>query len=307
MAIYRLQLTKGKAGTGGAHFDYIARQGKYRIRESEQFVAQGSGNLPSWAGGDARKYWKTGDIYERKNGNAYRGFTLTLPHELSDAANIELVKRFVQEIAGTNHAFSYALHSVPSSVEGIRNIHAHVMIDFRLQDGIERRPEKFFKQYYAKDPAKSGCRKVDPYNRKGGTSQKAAAAVLKKTRELWRDLQNRQLERYGFSSRVNHLPLGEKRLLSEENTAFRYFQRRGEVSEFSRKNQQIRADNAAVKKIDRQLDQLQQQKALIKETAQLEKKLEERFDQQREDAVRRRRRDDEQAARDIERYLERNR
>lgn len=268
MANYRLELSKGgKAGTGGSHFDYVCRQGRYRSKQKEDFIHAESGNLPEWTNGDARYYWKMNDRYERANGNAYRGFILTLPHELSNEDNIEIVREFMRETVGDKHAYTFSLHSSPSSKNGIQNVHAHVMIDFRDQsDGIVRdTPEQYFKQYNKKNPERGGCRKVDPYQRKKGTSGQQSANNLKKSRELFKELQNRQLEKTGLDIQVDHRTReaqGDDRqaTIYLNVDSYKYHKRTGEENEITLKNKEIRENNKQLENIAKREKLLERQK-----------------------------------------------
>ncbi|WP_257645714.1 MobA/MobL family protein [Ottowia beijingensis] len=96
-----MSIKSGKRGQALPHSDYIARIGRFgRKPGADHLVAQESGNLPFWAHGSPRTFWRTADRYERLNGAAYREIELALPRELSNEQNIELVKNLVQSVIG---------------------------------------------------------------------------------------------------------------------------------------------------------------------------------------------------------------
>ncbi len=161
--------------------------------------------MPSWAEHDTSYFWNAADQYERANGSTYREFEVALPRELTADQRQELVSDFIKEKIGNSHAYEYAIHCPQAAIEGEAQPHAHIMYCERIQDGIERDPDKYFKRYNSKSPEKGGCKKV---NR--GTKAAERKAELKETRKLWADLTNKHLERHGHAARVDHRTLEEQ-------------------------------------------------------------------------------------------------
>ena len=93
-----------------------------------------------------------------KNGSTYREHIIGLPRELNQAQRMKLVKEWVVNEMGTNKPYSLAIHNTIAS-DGQEQPHLHLMFCERLQDGIERTPQQFFKRYNSKDPSKGGCQK----------------------------------------------------------------------------------------------------------------------------------------------------
>jgi hypothetical protein len=117
----------------------------------------------------------------------------------------ELVQTFVEQELGEKHAYTWAIHTPKASIEGGEQPHAHIMYSERLQDGIERSPDQFFKRYNSKNPERGGCQK----------SNTAKTAEQRKTelvelRERFADLQNAYLEEYGHADRVDHRSLADQ-------------------------------------------------------------------------------------------------
>nr|WP_252991267.1 MobA/MobL family protein [Shigella sonnei] len=72
---------------------------------------------------------------------------------------IELVEDFVQKELGDRHAYQYAIHNPPGAIDGKEQPHAHIMFCERVNDGIERDPQQFFKRANSKSPERGGAKK----------------------------------------------------------------------------------------------------------------------------------------------------
>ena len=204
MAIGRLSMKVGKAGKAGPHAAYIAREGQYanRLERGEKLEATEAGNMPAWAQSNPLAFWQAADAYERKNGTTYREMEIALPRELSAAQRIELVREFVRQEIGDQHAYQWALH-VPTAADGGEQPHFHLMFSERQVDGIDRDPEQYFKRYNAKAPEKGGARKG--YGPSAGQTLTKAerAAELKELRGRWEAMCNAHLERAGVEQRID--------------------------------------------------------------------------------------------------------
>ncbi|PAP13042.1 MobA/MobL family protein, partial [Salmonella enterica] len=83
--------------------------------------------------------------------------------------------------------------------------HAHIMFCERINDGIERDPQQFFKRANSKSPERGGAKKASIPQTAG--ERKAALVAL---RSRWADVQNEHLARHGHESRVDHRSLKEQ-------------------------------------------------------------------------------------------------
>ncbi|HCS1895106.1 MobA/MobL family protein, partial [Shigella sonnei] len=147
MASYHCTVKAGAKGSALKHADYISRSGEYKSYKSrEDLEFSSSGNMPSWAKKNPAELWKAADEFERKNGTAYREIEIALPRELTREQRIELVEDFVQKELGDRHAYQYAIHNPPGAIDGKEQPHAHIMFCERINDGIERDPQQFFKR-----------------------------------------------------------------------------------------------------------------------------------------------------------------
>ena len=205
MASYHLSVKVGVKGKASAHAEYIEREGEYKLKNNEKLEAVEHGNMPEWAQDNPNLFWQCADEFERKNGSTYREIEIALPRELTLQQRKELVQTFVEQELGEKHAYTWAIHNPKASIEGGEQPHAHIMYSERLQDGIERSPDQFFKRYNSKNPERGGCQK----------SNFAKTAEQRKTelvelRERFADLQNAYLEEYGHTDRVDHRSLADQ-------------------------------------------------------------------------------------------------
>lgn len=204
MAIGRLSMKVGKAGKAGPHAAYIAREGQYaeRLERGEKLEASEAGNMPAWAQQSAQEFWRAADANERSNGTTYREMEIALPRELTPEQRVTLVRDFVRQEVGDQHAYQWAIHT-PSAADGGDQPHVHLMFSERQRDGIERDSEQYFKRYNSKTPEKGGARKG--YGPHAGETLTAAErkADLKALRMRWQDMTNQHLEKAGVEVRID--------------------------------------------------------------------------------------------------------
>lgn len=205
MASYHLSVKVGAKGKAAAHAEYIEREGEYKLKHQEKLEATEHGNMPQWAQDDPNLFWRCADEFERKNGATYREIEIALPRELTPQQRKELVQVFVEQELGEQHAYTWAIHTPKASIEGGEQPHAHIMYSERIQDGIERGPDQFFKRHNSKDPERGGCQKSN--TTKSAEQRKTELVEL---RERFADLQNVFLEEYGHADRVDHRSLADQ-------------------------------------------------------------------------------------------------
>jgi hypothetical protein len=105
--------------------------------------------MPKWAEHNPITFWQAADLYERKNGSTYREYEIALPREMNAEQRLELVEDFIQSEIGSKYPYQFAIHN-PKAMDGNDQPHVHLMFNERLQDGIERDPEQYFKRYNSK-------------------------------------------------------------------------------------------------------------------------------------------------------------
>lgn len=202
MASFHHTIKSGKKGAAANHAAYITRQGKHK--KKEDLICTGYGNMPSWARDNPASFWKAGDKHERANGAVYREHEIALPVELTPEQQKELVGDMIPAMVG-DKPYEFAMHAPTSSLEGRTNTHLHLMFSDRMQDGIERSPERTFSRYNAKQPENGGCKKDS-----GGKNRLELREEVIKTRKACAELQNAALKKYGHAARVDHRSLKEQ-------------------------------------------------------------------------------------------------
>lgn len=198
MATFHLTIKSGKKGSAVDHSAYITRAGKHgKEIESTDLVANGCGNLPTWAT-DPKEFWRKADAHERENGAVYREFELALPNELNAKQQQALLTEFIHDIVG-DKTYEFAIHRPEAAIGKVPQAHAHLMVSDRVPDGIERRPDQHFRRFNRSNPEIGGCRKDSC-----GRDRHVLRNEVTSCREKWAKLQNEHLERYGHAARVDH-------------------------------------------------------------------------------------------------------
>jgi len=198
MASYHLSVKTGVKGNASPHAGYISREGKYAREKDSDLEHKESGNMPAWAAHKSSEFWKAADMFERANGCTYREIEIALPHELKPEQRLELVRDFVRQEIGDRHAYQFAIHNPKAAIAGGEQPHAHIMFSERMNDGIDRDPQQYFKRANNKDPERGGAKKV-----RFGETPTERKEHLVAQRERWADLQNTHLERYQHTDRVD--------------------------------------------------------------------------------------------------------
>ena len=196
MAIFHFTVNSGSKGKGAVHCNYILRVGQY---EAKTDLAYSHSKLPDWAE-SPDEFWGAADKFERKNGSVYREFEFALPRELALKQNIDFVKDWINKVL-PKQFYSFAIHN-PNASDGELNMHCHLMICERKNDGIDRPAEQFFSRYNTKNPKNGGAKKLNT-----GISGKQRKQDMMELREEFALLQNDHLERAGSTARVDHRTL----------------------------------------------------------------------------------------------------
>jgi len=215
VASYHLSVKTGGKGKAASHADYIAREGKYAREKDNDLEHQESGNMPAWAVHKPSEFWKAADTFERSNGCTYREIEIALPRELTPEQRLELVRDFIQQEIGKRHAYQFAIHNPKAAIESGEQPHAHIMFSERINDGIERDPQQYFKRANSKEPERGGAKKV-----RFGETPTERKAYLIAQRERWATLQNDTLERYQHPDRVDARSLKAQGLEREPERHF---------------------------------------------------------------------------------------
>jgi len=163
----------------GAVFDYTRKRD---VLHSEIVAPAGT---PDWMR-DRTQLWNAVETVEkRKDSQLARVLLLSLPHELTQAQRVDLVREFVSsEFVSRGMIADIALHA-PDREGDSRNHHAHVMLTMRELTG-------------------GGFgKKVREWN---------ATEELEQWRADWASTINHHLERAGHAARVDHRSLADQGL-----------------------------------------------------------------------------------------------
>ena len=212
MAIYNLRVEPDRGRSAVYRYEYTLRVNDFSWEKDskyDDFLFGQNVNMPAFASEDPKVFWESCENYERANANTFRTIDFSLPTELSDEENIELAARFAEELFDDKFVYSMAVHSKPSSVQSIQNIHCHIMFSERKLDGIERGPKEFFKRFNRKNPHLGGCEKTDEWT---------SYSKLYYIRQTWERIANEKLQEHGFE-KISCKSLTEQRIdsLLEEN------------------------------------------------------------------------------------------
>ena len=209
---YHLNIKTGTRKTGqsaAAKYDYISRGGKYERARPDDIRHLESGNMPGFAEADPRRYWEAADDHERANGRVFRSMDMALPNELSRAEQIQLCQGFAQHVTGGELPYTLAIHAGQSK-DGKRpdNPHMHLVFSERVNDGVDRAAELWFRRAATKDrdPETGGAKKTD---------RTKPRAWLDETRADWAKWTNQALEEHGSHIRIDHRTLYAQRADAE--------------------------------------------------------------------------------------------
>ena len=199
MAHYRLCMKNGKAWGAVANFSYNMGMGKYSYKENE--IVESFHNIPEWAK-SPYDFWEKYSQEDRVN-SSYKKIELSLQEELSFEENKKMLYEFIKKNVGDNYYYSVVIHDKESNEKGIQNTHVHIMICKRLEDGIKRNPEQFFKRYNSNSPEKGGALTDNKYWGKKQT--------LINFREDWENIINKYFEKNNIKKKVSSKSLEKQR------------------------------------------------------------------------------------------------
>ncbi len=195
-------LSKAAGQSAAAAGRYDSRD---RHSDKSDLVSSGNVNMPGWVAGDVSKFWSAADQYERANGLVARRAILSFPNQLPSEARESYIREWLS-LNVPNCPASWAIHDEPEADP--RNPHVHILISERMNDGLDRGPELFFKRFNAKSPELGGCKKKDI-----GSNRKD---WLSAARASWADILNKHLP---ADQQVSHLS-NEERGLPEPQPKF---------------------------------------------------------------------------------------
>ena len=199
MAIARLSVKVGKAGKAAPHAEYIDRDEEKSLNRNRQKptlnivlmeTCRNGLNIIPLPFGRQPTFTSVKTVVPIEN--------MKLPClEMNAEQRLELVEDFIQSEIGSKYPYQFAIHN-PKAMDGNDQPHVHLMFNERLQDGIERDPEQYFKRYNSKNPERGGAKKDNT-----GKSYQERKTDIKDLRQRWADLCNSHLEKHQIDSRID--------------------------------------------------------------------------------------------------------
>jgi ATP-dependent exoDNAse (exonuclease V) alpha subunit len=176
--------------TSGEVFDYTRKRG---VDTSEIVLPTAAAKRDINWGRNRESLWNAAERAEnRSNSRVAREYEIALPHELSRAERIELVRSFAHELANRyGVAVDFSIHK-PHRKGDTRNHHAHVLTTTRVVDVLGLGD-------------KSTIEWSDANRRKAGL--KSAKEEIAHIRERWAELSNEALQAAHRKERVDHRTL----------------------------------------------------------------------------------------------------
>ena len=198
---------RGQSAT--AKHDYITREGKYG-RGTDEVEHVEHGNMPRWADGDARGYWKAADAGERANGRLFVEVQFALPKELDRSQQRDLARAFARQLTDKERLpYTVAVHRGASKEKGKpANPHAHIVLSERSNDGVARTGETWFRRANRQHPERGGAAKV---------SHLQGREWPERIRQGWAAECNRALKSAGRSERIDPRTLAERAREAQKN------------------------------------------------------------------------------------------
>ena len=193
---------------------YYARRKDNDLIHSEIIAPH---RAPDWAKDRATLWNKVDDAENRKDSVTSMTVNLSLPRELSDQQNIDLMRDFVHKAYTSKGIIADVAFHKSEAKDGGNNPHAHIQLSTRKLEGDGFHDKK-----------------AETWRSKG---------QLFRWRKDWADVQNDHLEKHGVDARVDHRTLKEQGIdripqkhLGKEAVAL---ERKGKKSRRGRDNQLI--------------------------------------------------------------------
>ena len=231
--VFYLSFRSGSRATAACAvnaYEYIAREGRFDDPELDRAVYVESGNMPSWAGDDGRKYWNGADLYEIANGRLFVAGEFALPRGLDVDDRIDLARTFVRELTNLERLpYTFAIHAGEDQERREHNPHVHVMISERSNDGLVRRPRDWFRRADRQRPERGGAAKSRSFH----GSSRPGRDWVERARERLANAINDRLRDRGRDERVDHRSYKRRGIDKEpckrfSSQAVRIFERTGE-------------------------------------------------------------------------------
>jgi hypothetical protein len=251
--------SRGGGASAAAAFAYVTRTDQFADRELDEALYTESGHMPAWAEPEPSTYWDAADLFERANGRLYLSADFALPRGLDVDDQVALAKGFVHHLTDSEQLpYTLAIHAGRTDEGAEHNPHAHVLISERMNDGIARDREQWFRRANREYPARGGAPKSRTFH---------GSAWMERARSRWADITNRAMADRGRPERVDHRSYARQGIAQEPGRHFgpaaaymlakgRAHERLGEASGIEDSRGQLEALDDAIASLERERAQL---------------------------------------------------
>lgn len=226
---------------------YSERYGTYsfyaREVKPEAFIMKPK-HAPKWTLNREYLWNKVEEKEKHAKAQLARSFTIALPREMSNKQQRELVEDFVKEqLIDRGMVADIAIHRDDNN-----NPHAHIMTTIRPFKDNGEWGDKTKKEYLLdKDGNKQKTEAGNVRSRNVDLTGWSSKEVLKEWRSSWADIQNKHLEKNGFTDRVTHKSYAEQGVEKiptiHEGYVAREMEKDGKVSDRMQINREIKHSN----------------------------------------------------------------
>ena len=215
----------------GEVFDYTRKRG---VEHAEIVLPTAAAKQDINWPRDRTALWNAAESAEkRKDARVAREYEVAVPHELTRAQRVELVRAFSADLANRyGVAVDFALHK-PHREGDERNYHAHILTTTReiTPTGLGRKTDMVLGD---RDRARKGLG--------------SGAEEIVEIRSRWRVIANEYLQAYGVAARIDHRSLKDQGLEREPTThwgvAVLGMERRGIETEVGKRIREEQAQEA---------------------------------------------------------------
>lgn len=200
---------EGKTLGGSGYAMYLLREGKKWEHKRDHLVVS-EGSYPSWANGDAGKFWRAVDKFD--NGRRWEEFNFSVDHALSVEDRMLVLREWREKIIPEGCPYTLAIHSKGDS--GYENWHCHIQYYTAKDDGLERTPEQWFKRAAAPYRHRVTKEMVYPQPEDGGARKLkeyfGARGFISTARESWAKHASKYMQERGYGIFIDHRSYKER-------------------------------------------------------------------------------------------------
>lgn len=253
--------SRAGGASAAAAFAYITRTEEFAERDLDEALYTDSGNMPEWTKEKPEDYWDAADLYERANGRLYLSADFALPRGLALDEQIEMAEAFVGELTEEEALpYTLAIHAGRDEEGQEHNPHAHVLISERMNDGIPRAREQWFRRANRDEPARGGAPKSRSFH---------GRPWMERARSRWAGRTNEVLAKHGRHERVDHRSFARQGLDREPGRhigpAAAYMVAKGMAHDAVERSAGVESDREQIRALDSTIAALERERSSLVE------------------------------------------